>query len=146
VSLFVREEVGDDAHPTASADPHERGEVISCRAEPGPVRGVSAEPDRREEGAFVAPRDVVSRSMYQEIKEGRGAGPDGDYVYLDISHLDPAVIEEKLPDITEFARVYLRVEPTREREIVDSLVQGFPPRRREPEASSRRLTSCSFQT
>jgi succinate dehydrogenase / fumarate reductase flavoprotein subunit len=62
----------------------------------------------------LAPRDVVSRSMYQEIKEGRGAGPDGDYVFLDISHLDPAVIEEKLPDITEFARVYLRVEPTRE--------------------------------
>src|SRR5207244_2202000 len=62
----------------------------------------------------LAPRDVVSRSMYQEIKEGRGAGSDGDYVFLDISHLDPAVIEEKLPDITEFARVYLRVEPTRE--------------------------------
>jgi succinate dehydrogenase / fumarate reductase, flavoprotein subunit len=62
----------------------------------------------------LAPRDVVSRSMYQEIREGRGAGPDGHYVFLDISHLDPAVIEEKLPDITEFARVYLRVEPTRE--------------------------------
>jgi succinate dehydrogenase / fumarate reductase, flavoprotein subunit len=62
----------------------------------------------------LAPRDVVSRSMYQEIREGRGSGPDGDYVFLDISHLDPAVIEEKLPDITEFARVYLRVEPTRE--------------------------------
>jgi succinate dehydrogenase / fumarate reductase flavoprotein subunit len=62
----------------------------------------------------LAPRDVVSRSMYQEIREGRGAGPDGDYVFLDISHLDPAMIEEKLPDITEFARVYLRVEPTHE--------------------------------
>jgi succinate dehydrogenase / fumarate reductase flavoprotein subunit len=59
----------------------------------------------------LAPRDVVSRSIYQEIKEGRGAGPDGDYVYLDLTHLDPAVIEEKLPDITEFARVYLQVEP-----------------------------------
>ena len=62
----------------------------------------------------LAPRDVVSRSMVQEIKEGRGGGPDGDYLFLDISHLDPRVIEEKLPDITEFARVYLRVEPTRE--------------------------------
>jgi succinate dehydrogenase / fumarate reductase flavoprotein subunit len=62
----------------------------------------------------LAPRDVVSRSMVQEIKEGRGGGPDGDHLFLDISHLDPAVIEEKLPDITEFARVYLRVEPTRE--------------------------------
>jgi succinate dehydrogenase / fumarate reductase flavoprotein subunit len=60
----------------------------------------------------LAPRDVVSRSMYQEIKEGRGDGPNGDMVYLDLRHLDPKVIEEKLPDITEFARVYLRVEPT----------------------------------
>ena len=62
----------------------------------------------------LAPRDVVSRSIYQEIKEGRGAGPHGDMVYLDLRHLDPKVIEEKLPDITEFARVYLRVEPTTE--------------------------------
>jgi succinate dehydrogenase / fumarate reductase flavoprotein subunit len=62
----------------------------------------------------LAPRDVVSRAIYQEIKEGRGAGPRGDMVYLDLRHLDPKVIEEKLPDITEFARVYLRVEPTTE--------------------------------
>jgi succinate dehydrogenase / fumarate reductase flavoprotein subunit len=62
----------------------------------------------------LAPRDVVSRSIYQEIKEGRGLGPKGDYVYLDLTHLDPRILEEKLPDITEFARVYLQVEPTRE--------------------------------
>ncbi len=62
----------------------------------------------------LAPRDVVSRAIYQEIKEGRGAGPNNDWAYLDISHLDPKVIEEKLPDITEFARVYLKVEPTKE--------------------------------
>src|SRR5436309_4270888 len=62
----------------------------------------------------LAPRDVASRSIYQEIKEGRGAGPEADYVFLDFRHLDPKVLEEKLPDITEFARVYLRVEPTRE--------------------------------
>jgi succinate dehydrogenase flavoprotein subunit len=62
----------------------------------------------------LAPRDVVSRAIYQEIKEGRGAGPSGDMVYLDLRHLDPKVIEEKLPDITEFARIYLRVEPTTE--------------------------------
>jgi succinate dehydrogenase / fumarate reductase flavoprotein subunit len=62
----------------------------------------------------LAPRDVVSRSIYQEIKEGRGLGPRGDYVYLDLTHLDPRILEEKLPDITEFARVYLQVEPTRE--------------------------------
>ncbi len=59
----------------------------------------------------LAPRDVVSRSIYQEIKEGRGLGPKGDYVLLDLTHLDPAILEEKLPDITEFARVYLQVEP-----------------------------------
>ena len=62
----------------------------------------------------LAPRDMVSRAIYQEIKEGRGAGPNGDWAYLDISHLDPKVIEEKLPDITEFARIYLKVEPTKE--------------------------------
>jgi succinate dehydrogenase / fumarate reductase, flavoprotein subunit len=62
----------------------------------------------------LAPRDVVSRAIYQELKEGRGDGPAGDHVYLDFRHLDPRVLEEKLPDITEFARVYLRVEPTKE--------------------------------
>jgi succinate dehydrogenase / fumarate reductase flavoprotein subunit len=62
----------------------------------------------------LAPRDMVSRAIYQEIQEGRGGGPNGDWAYLDISHLDPKVIEEKLPDITEFARIYLKVEPTKE--------------------------------
>jgi succinate dehydrogenase / fumarate reductase, flavoprotein subunit len=62
----------------------------------------------------LAPRDVVSRSIYQEIREGRGLGPRGDYVHLDLTHLDPRILDEKLPDITEFARVYLQVEPTRE--------------------------------
>jgi succinate dehydrogenase / fumarate reductase flavoprotein subunit len=59
----------------------------------------------------LAPRDIISRSMALEIREGRGAGPNKDYLYLDISHLEPAVIDEKLPDITEFARTYLGVEP-----------------------------------
>jgi succinate dehydrogenase / fumarate reductase flavoprotein subunit len=55
----------------------------------------------------------VSRAIYQEIKEGRGI--DGkDYVYLDVRHLDPEVIEKKIPDVTEFARIYLGVEPLRE--------------------------------
>jgi succinate dehydrogenase / fumarate reductase flavoprotein subunit len=62
----------------------------------------------------LAPRDLVSRAIYQEIKEGRGIGPRGDAVYLDVRHLPRDVIEEKLPDVTEFARVYLGVEPTRE--------------------------------
>jgi len=59
----------------------------------------------------LAPRDIVARCMRTEIREGRGAGPDGDYVYLDITHLSPEVIDAKLPDITEFARTYLGVEP-----------------------------------
>jgi succinate dehydrogenase / fumarate reductase, flavoprotein subunit len=62
----------------------------------------------------LAPRDMVSRAIYTEIREGRGAGPDGDYVYLDVSHLDAGVIDAKLPDITEFARTYLGVEPKKE--------------------------------
>ena len=61
----------------------------------------------------LAPRDMVSRAIYQEIKEGRGV--DGkDYVLLDVSHLGAQVIDEKLPDVTDFARVYLGVEPKRE--------------------------------
>jgi succinate dehydrogenase / fumarate reductase flavoprotein subunit len=59
----------------------------------------------------LAPRDIIARSMATEIREGRGAGPDKDYLYLDITHLEPAVIDEKLPDITDFARTYLGVEP-----------------------------------
>jgi succinate dehydrogenase flavoprotein subunit len=62
----------------------------------------------------LAPRDLVSRAIYQEIKEGRGAGPHKDAVWLDVRHLPRDVIEEKLPDVTEFARVYLNVEPTTE--------------------------------
>ena len=61
----------------------------------------------------LAPRDMVSRAIYQEIRAGRGI--DGkDYVYLDVRHLGRQVIEEKLPDITDFARVYQGVEPITE--------------------------------
>ena len=62
----------------------------------------------------LAPRDMVSRAIFQEIKEGRGDGPNRDAVWLDVRHLPRDVIEEKLPDVTEFARVYLGVEPTTE--------------------------------
>ena len=58
----------------------------------------------------LAPRDMVSRAIYMEIREGRGI--DGkDYVHLDLTHLGKKVIDEKLPDITEFARVYQGIEP-----------------------------------
>ena len=59
----------------------------------------------------LAPRDIVARAMANEVREGRGAGPNKDYVYLDLTHLEPEHIEAKLPDITEFARTYLGVEP-----------------------------------
>ena len=58
----------------------------------------------------LAPRDMVSRFIHQEVREGRGI--DGkDYVHLDLSHLSPELIDEKLPDVTGFARTYLGVEP-----------------------------------
>jgi len=61
----------------------------------------------------LAPRDMVSRAIYEEVRAGRGI--DGkDYVYLDVRHLGRQVIEEKLPDITDFARVYQGVEPLTE--------------------------------
>ena len=59
----------------------------------------------------LAPRDIVSRCMVQEVAEGRGAGPHKDYVLLDCTHLGAEVLETKLPDITEFARTYLGVDP-----------------------------------
>jgi succinate dehydrogenase / fumarate reductase flavoprotein subunit len=59
----------------------------------------------------LAPRDIVSRCMVQEVAEGRGGGPHKDYVYLDCTHLGAEVLETKLPDITEFARTYLGVDP-----------------------------------
>ena len=59
----------------------------------------------------LAPRDIIARCMATEIREGRGGGPNKDWVFLDITHLEPAVIDAKLPDITEFARTYLGVEP-----------------------------------
>src|SRR5947209_16790142 len=62
---------------------------------------------------YLAPRDIVSRCIIQEVKEGRGV--DGkDYVFLDLRHLGAKVINEKLPDITDFARNYLGVEPITE--------------------------------
>ncbi len=62
----------------------------------------------------LAPRDMVSRAIFSEIREGRGMGPDGDQVVLDLTHIPPETLDAKLPDITEFARTYLGVEPYNE--------------------------------
>jgi succinate dehydrogenase / fumarate reductase flavoprotein subunit len=61
----------------------------------------------------LAPRDIVSRSIYLEVREGRGIGGK-DYVYLDASHLGRKVVETKLPDIADFCRTYLGVDPAKE--------------------------------
>jgi succinate dehydrogenase / fumarate reductase flavoprotein subunit len=68
----------------------------------------------------LAPRDIVARSMVREVLEGRGAGPHKDYVYIDVRHLGADVLAAKLPDITEFARTYLGVDP------VNELVPVYP--------------------
>lgn len=62
----------------------------------------------------LASRDVVSRSMTIEIREGRGCGPQKDHIYLHLEHLDPKVIHERLPGIAETARVFAGVDVTRE--------------------------------
>jgi len=62
----------------------------------------------------LASRDVVSRSMTIEIREGRGVGPKKDHIHLHLEHLDPAVINERLPGISETARIFAGVDVTRE--------------------------------
>ena len=59
----------------------------------------------------LAPRDMVSRCIWQEIREGRGIGPEQDYIHLDLTHLPPGALEEKLPDITDFVRTYMGIDP-----------------------------------
>jgi succinate dehydrogenase / fumarate reductase, flavoprotein subunit len=62
----------------------------------------------------LASRDVVSRSMTIEIREGRGCGPLKDHILLHLDHLDPKVIAERLPGITESARIFAGVDVTKE--------------------------------
>ncbi|CAF1166823.1 unnamed protein product, partial [Didymodactylos carnosus] len=62
----------------------------------------------------LASRDVVSRSMTVEIREGRGVGPEGDHIYLQLSHLDPKLLHDRLPGISETARVFAGVDVTKE--------------------------------
>ena len=62
----------------------------------------------------LASRDVVSRSMTIEIREGRGVGPEKDHIHLHLEHLGPEVIEERLPGIAESARIFAGVDVTKE--------------------------------
>jgi succinate dehydrogenase / fumarate reductase flavoprotein subunit len=61
----------------------------------------------------LASRDVVSRSMTIEIREGRGVGPEKDHIHLHLEHLGPAVIDERLPGIAETARIFAGVDVSR---------------------------------
>ncbi|WP_028770211.1 succinate dehydrogenase flavoprotein subunit [Silanimonas lenta] len=62
----------------------------------------------------LAPRDMVSRSMTIEIREGRGVGPNKDHIHLDLTHLDPKVIHERLPGIAETAKIFAGVDVTKQ--------------------------------
>ena len=62
----------------------------------------------------LASRDVVSRAMTIEIREGRGVGPESDHIFLHLDHLDPDVLEERLPGISESARIFSGVDVTKE--------------------------------
>ncbi len=61
----------------------------------------------------LAPRDIVSRSIYEELKAGRGAGPGKDHVLLDLTALSHEKIASRLPEIESFAKVYLGIDPSR---------------------------------
>jgi succinate dehydrogenase / fumarate reductase flavoprotein subunit len=62
----------------------------------------------------LASRDVVSRSMALEIREGRGVGPNKDHIYLHLDHIDPKILAERLPGITESGKIFAGVDLTRQ--------------------------------
>ncbi|WP_157220296.1 succinate dehydrogenase flavoprotein subunit [Flavisphingomonas formosensis] len=62
----------------------------------------------------LASRDVVSRSMAMEMREGRGVGRNKDYIYLHLDHIDPKVLAERLPGITETGKIFAGVDLTRQ--------------------------------
>jgi succinate dehydrogenase / fumarate reductase flavoprotein subunit len=103
-------------HPTGI---YKKGILLTegARGEGGILRNASGErfmerytPTLKD----LAPRDMVSRSIWMEIREGRGIGPNKDYVVLDLTHLPEGALEAKLPDITDFVETYLGIDPHKE--------------------------------
>jgi succinate dehydrogenase / fumarate reductase flavoprotein subunit len=103
-------------HPTGV---HNAGVLLTegCRGEGAILRNAAGERFMERYAPTLkdlAPRDFVSRSMDQEIKEGRGCGPDKDHVLLKLDHLGPEVIHKRLPSIQEIALKFANVDCTKE--------------------------------
>ncbi|MEY2862952.1 MAG: hypothetical protein RLY58_659 [Pseudomonadota bacterium] len=103
-------------HPTGVAG---AGVLLTegCRGEGGVLRNCNGEPFMERYAPTLkdlAPRDFVSRSMDQEIKEGRGCGPNKDYVVLDLTHLGAETIMKRLPSVFEIGKKFANVDCTKE--------------------------------
>ena len=103
-------------HPTGVAG---AGVLLTegCRGEGGILRNASGEPFMERYAPTLkdlAPRDFVSRSMDQEIKEGRGCGPKKDYILLDMTHLGAETIMKRLPSVFEIGKKFANVDCTKE--------------------------------